>query len=56
LLTTELARVWSCSPSHIHNLVADGMLAVQKKKYLPREAWLIRRDSACAFMESRRLQ
>jgi len=56
LLTTELARVWNCSSSHVHNLVADGLLATVKKNYLPREAWLIRRDSACRFMESRRVR
>ena len=56
LLTTELARVWNCSSNHVHHLVTDGLLAAVKKNYTPREAWLIRRDSACRFMETRRVR
>jgi hypothetical protein len=55
LLSTELARVWACSPTHILNLVEDGLLGLVDKPYVPREAMQISRQTACHFMQSRRI-
>ncbi len=55
LFSTELARVWACSPNHIHNLVEDGLLGLVDKHYVPREAVQISRQTAFYFMQSRRI-
>jgi hypothetical protein len=55
LLSTELARVWACSPTHILNLAEDGLLGLVDKPYVPREAMQISRQTACHFMQSRRI-
>ncbi|MGA2540575.1 MAG: hypothetical protein ABSG78_03315 [Verrucomicrobiota bacterium] len=55
LLSTELARVWACGTSHIHNLVEDGLLGLVDKDYVPREAAQICRETAFHFMQSRRI-
>jgi len=55
LFSTELARVWACSPHHVHNLVQDGLLGRVDKKYFPREAARISRQTAFHFMQTRRI-
>ena len=55
LFSTELARVWACGTSHIHNLAADGLLGLVEKDYVPREAVQICRETALHFMETRRI-
>jgi len=55
LFSTELARVWACSPHHIHNLVQDGLLGLVDKDYVPREAARISRQTAFHFLQSRRI-
>jgi hypothetical protein len=55
LLSTELTRVWTCSSSHIHNLVQDGHLCLVDKHYEAREAVQIRRETVFDFMQSRRI-
>jgi hypothetical protein len=54
-LSTELARVWACSPHHIHNLIQDGLLGLVDRDYVPREAVRISRQTAFHFMQSRRM-
>jgi hypothetical protein len=56
LLSTELARVWNCGTSHIHNLIQDGLLPVVRKPYALREAFQIPRQRAAEFMKSRRIK
>ena len=55
LFSTELARVWACSPSHIHNLIQDGLLGLVDRDYLPCEAVQISRQTAFHFMQTRRI-
>ncbi|MGD0412140.1 MAG: hypothetical protein ABSC18_10600 [Verrucomicrobiota bacterium] len=55
LFSTELARVWACSPHHIHNLIQDGLLGRVDKDYVPREAARICRQTAFHFMQTRRI-
>jgi len=55
LFSAELARVWACTPHHIHNLVQDGLLGRVDKDYLPREAVRICRQTAFHFMQTRRI-
>ena len=55
LLSTELARVWACSPKHIHNLAGDGLLGLVARDYLPCEAVQISRQTAFDFMQNRRI-
>ena len=56
LLSTELARVWNCGASHIHNLIQDGLLPVVRRPYTLREAFQIPRQRAAEFMKSRRIK
>jgi len=55
LFSTELARVWACSGSHIHNLIQDGLLGRVEKDYVPCEAAQVSRQSAFHFMQTRRI-
>ena len=55
MLSTELARVWACSPHHVRNLVQDGLLGLVARDYVPREAAQISRQTAFQFMQSRRI-
>jgi hypothetical protein len=55
LISTELARVWACCPNHIHNLIEDKLLTLVARKYVPREALQITRQSALHFMQTRRI-
>ena len=55
LFSTELARIWACSPNHIHNLVQDGLLGLVEKDYLPCKAVQIPRQTAFHFMQTRRI-
>jgi hypothetical protein len=55
LFSTELARVWACSPTHIHNLIADGLLRLADKHPAPCQAARVCRQSAFHFMQTRRI-
>jgi len=55
LFSTELARVWACSASHVHNLIQDGLLGLVDKDYVPCEAAQVSRQSAFYFMQTRRI-
>jgi len=55
LLSTELARVWACSPNHIHNLAEDGLLGLVPRDYHRCEAAQISRQTAFDFMQNRRI-
>jgi hypothetical protein len=55
LLSTELARVWACSPEHVHHLIEDGLLGLVDKDYGPCEAAQVSRQSAFYFMQARRI-
>jgi hypothetical protein len=55
MYSTELARVWACSPAHIHNLIQDGLLGVVEREYAPHEAAQVSRQSALHFMKTRRI-
>jgi hypothetical protein len=52
---SELARVWNCGTSHIHNLVQDGLLTVSGTRSNSREGFQIERASVSAFMEAGRI-
>ena len=55
LLSTELARVWGCGPTHIHNLLQDGLLGRVDKEHVPHAAAQVSRETAFFFMQSRRI-
>jgi hypothetical protein len=56
LYSSELARAWNCGTSHIHNLIADGLLPIVRKYYAPRESYQFPRQEVFAFMQSRRMK
>jgi hypothetical protein len=56
LTSTELARVWNCGASHIHNLIQDGLLRPLEKKYVPREVFQFPREAVFDFMQTRRMK
>jgi hypothetical protein len=56
LFSRELARVWNCGTSHIHNLIDDGLLPIVEKYYAPREGFQFPRQKIFAFMQSRRMK
>ncbi len=55
LFSTELARVWACGTTHIHNLAEDGLLGLVDRDHVPRAAVQISRETAFLFMQSRRI-
>jgi hypothetical protein len=55
LASTELARMWNCGVSHIHNLIQDGLLPAGEKDY-QREVFKIPREKVFEFMKNRRMK
>jgi len=56
LLSSELARVWNCGASHIHNLTRDGLLSAVEKHHALRPVFHFPRENVFAFMQSRRMK
>jgi hypothetical protein len=55
LTSTELARVWACSPEHVHNLIEDGLLGLAGEAGGSCKALQVTRHSALHFMQTRRI-
>jgi hypothetical protein len=56
LHSSELARVWGCGTSHIHNLVQDGLLSTVEKTAPRREGFQIPRENVFQFMAAGRIR
>jgi hypothetical protein len=55
LISTELARVWACSPEHVHNLIEDGLLGLAEQCSGACKAVQMARQSILQFMQTRRI-
>jgi hypothetical protein len=55
LVSTELARVWACSPEHVHNLIEDGLMGLADEGPGARNAAQVTRQSVLQFMQTRRI-
>jgi hypothetical protein len=55
LVSTELARVWACSPEHVHNLIEDGLMGLADGGPGSRNVAQVTRQSVLQFMQTRRI-
>jgi hypothetical protein len=54
--SSEMARIWGCGVSHIHNLVQDGLLGGNEAKSARHDGFQIPRENILQLMQSRRIQ